>query len=247
MHWDFALILIFFATAVPLLGLRRIRHLMRMPETTKRNRLALYASTVAFQWFAVALICWRVQAHQIPLLDLGLGVPRPGLTAIVTILLSVLVLAYQLVSLRTISTHPELVRGMLPQIALKIFPQDSTERLAFFAVVLTVAICEEWIYRGFAQTVFQDSSGGMILAGIAGSAVLFALAHLYQGMRGVFTTFIVGVLFSLIRAWTGSLMAPLVAHFITDIVAGFLAPPRFRAALTVNAGRTGNSVPGVSS
>ena len=81
----------------------------------------------------------------------------------------------------------------------------------------------------------------------AGSAVLFALAHLYQGMRGVFTTFIVGVLFSLIRAWTGSLMAPLVAHFITDIVAGFLAPPRFRAALTVNAGRTGNSVPGVSS
>jgi uncharacterized protein len=246
MHWDFALILIFFATAVPLLGLRRIRHLMRMPETTKQNRLALYASTVAFQWFAFAVILWRVQAHRIPILDLALAVPRPGLTAIVTILLSVFVLAYQLASLRTISTHPELVRGMLPQIALKIFPQDSTERVAFFAVVVTVAICEEWIYRGFAQKVFQDWSGGMILAGIAGSVVMFALAHLYQGPRGVVTTFIVGILFSIIRAWTGSLLAPLVAHFITDIVAGFLAPPRFRRALAVNAARTRESASGIS-
>src|ERR1700722_586526 len=182
MHWDFALLLMFFATAVPLLGLRRIRHLMRRPETTKRNRLALYASTVAFQWFALAIIFWRVQAHRIPLRDLGLSLPRPGLTAIVTILLSVFVLGYQLASLRTIFTHPELVPGMLlPQIALKIFPQDSIERLAFFAVVVTVAICEEWIYRGFAQRVFQDWSGGMVLVGIAGSAVMFALAHLYQG------------------------------------------------------------------
>jgi uncharacterized protein len=246
MHWDFALILIFFSTAVPLLGLRRIRHLMRMPETTKRNRLALYASTVVFQWFAFAVILWRVRAHQVPLLDLALAVPRPGLTAIVTILLSVFVLAYQLASLRAISTHPELVRGMLPQIALKIFPQDSTERIAFFAVVVTVAICEEWIYRGFAQRVFQDWSGGMILAGVAGSALMFALAHLYQGPRGVFTTLIVGALFSVIRVWTGSLLAPLVAHFITDIVAGFLAPPRFRKALAMNMVQTGNSVPSIS-
>jgi membrane protease YdiL (CAAX protease family) len=246
MHWDFALILIFFAVAVPLLGLRRIRNLMRMPETTKRNRLALYASTVAFQWFAFAVILWRVKAHRISPSDLGLAMPRPGLTAIVTILLSVFVLAYQLASLRTISAHPELVRGMLPQIALKIFPQDSTERTAFFGVVITVAICEEWIYRGFAQQVFQDSASGMILAGVAGSAVMFALAHLYQGPRGVVTTLIVGVLFSVVRAWTGSLAAPLVAHFITDMVAGFLAPPRFRRALAIQAGRTGDSVPSTS-
>jgi uncharacterized protein len=244
MHWDFALIVIFFATAVPLLGQRRIRHLMRLAETTKRNRLALYASTVVFQWFALAIIFWRACAHRISLQDLGLALPRPGLTAIVTLLLSVFVLSYQLLSLRAISAHPELVRGTVPRLALKIFPQDSTERVAFVAVVVTVAICEEGIYRGFAQNAFQDWSGGMISAGIAGSAVLFALAHLYQGARGVITTCIVGILFSLIRAWTGSLLAPLVAHFITDIVAGFLAPPQFRAALAVNAVRSREPVPG---
>ena len=231
MHWDFALILLFFATAVPLLGRRRVQQLMRMPETTKRDRLTLYASTVVFQWFAVAIIFWRVSAHGIALSDLGLAIPRPIVTAIATVALAGLVLANQLVSLRRITTHPETVRGVLPQLALKVFPQDSSERLAFFAVVLTVAVCEEVIFRGFAQRVFNSWSGGAILAGIVGSAALFGLAHLYQGRRGLMATFVVGVLFSSVRWWTGSLLAPLVAHFIADITAGFLAPDRLRAVI----------------
>jgi uncharacterized protein len=231
MHWDFALILLFLAAAVPLLGRRRIRQLIRMPETTKRDRLTLYASTVGFQWLAVAVILWRTSEHRISLASLGLSVPRPALTVVVTVLLAALVLANQLVSLRRLTSSPETVQGLLPQIALKIFPQDAPERLAFFAVVLTVALCEEVIYRGFAQRTFENWSGGMIVAGVLGSSVMFAIAHLYQGPRGVITTLIVGLLFSAIRAWTGSLLAPLVAHFIADITAGFLAPPRLRAAL----------------
>jgi membrane protease YdiL (CAAX protease family) len=230
MHWDFALILIFFATAVPLLGRRRVRRLMRLPATTKRDRLALYASTVVFQWFAVAIILWRVAAHGIAFADLGIAVPRVALSAIATLALSGLVLANQLISLRRITTHPESVRGVLPELALKVFPQDAPERVAFFVVVLTVAICEEVIFRGFAQRVFDLWSGGFVLAGVLGSAALFGLAHLYQGGRGLLATFVVGILFSTIRWWTGSLLAPLVAHFIADITAGFMAPGRLRAA-----------------
>lgn len=231
MHWDFALILIFFGTAVPLLGRRRIRQLMRMPETTKRDRLTLYASTVAFQWFAVAVVLWRANAHQLSFAGLGLAVPRPTLTVIVSIVLASLVLANQLFSLRRLATHPAEARGVLPQLALKVFPQDSVERLAFFAVVVTVAVCEELIYRGFFQRVFENWSGGLVVAGILGSAAMFAVAHLYQGRRGLATTFVVGLIFAAIRAWTGSLLAPLIAHFIADITAGMLAPSRLRLAL----------------
>jgi membrane protease YdiL (CAAX protease family) len=230
MHWDFVLILLFFATAVPLLGRRRIQRLMRMPETTRRDRLTLYASTVAFQWLAVAIILWRVRAHGIALSDLGIAIPRLSITAIATVVLSGLVLANQLVSLRRITTHPETVRGVLPHLALKVFPQDSLERLVFFIVVLTVAICEEVIFRGFAQCAFHLWSSGMIFVAIFGSAALFGLAPLYQGTRGLIATFVVGVLFSTVRWWTGSLLAPLVAHFIADITAGLMAPPRLRAA-----------------
>jgi uncharacterized protein len=245
MHRDFALILIFFGTGVPLLGRRRIRQLMRMPETTKRDRLTLYASTVAFQWFAVAVVLWRANTHQVSFARLGLAIPSPALTVIVSIVLAALVLANQLFSLRRLTTHPAEARGILPQLALKIFPQDSVERLAFFAVVVTVAVCEELIYRGFVQRVFEDWSGGLIIAGILGSAAMFAVAHLYQGPRGLITTFVVGLLFAAIRAWTGSLLAPLIAHFVADITAGLLAPSRLQAALASTV-REGNSTSLVS-
>jgi membrane protease YdiL (CAAX protease family) len=231
MHWDFALILVFFAVAVPLLGRRRIRQLTRMPETTKRDRLRVYASTVAFQWFAVVVVLWRASAHQIPLENLGIGLPRPALTAVVSVALAALVLANQLLSLRRLSTHPAEAKGALPQLAMKIFPQDSGERFAFFAVVVTVAVCEELIFRGFIQRVFENWSGGLVLAGILGSAGIFGVAHLYQGRRGLITTFVVGLLFAAIRAWTGSLLAPLIAHFVADITAGLLAPLYMRSAL----------------
>jgi uncharacterized protein len=232
MHWDFALILIFFGTAVPLLGRRRIRQLMRMPETTKRDRLRLYASTITFQWFAAAIVLWRANAHEILFSSLGLAIPRPALTAIVSIVLAAFVLANQLLSLRRLAAHPAEAQGVLPQLALKIFPQDAVERVAFFGVVVTVAICEELIYRGFVQRIFEDWSGGLILAGIFGSAAMFAAAHLYQGKRGVITTLVVGILFAAIRAWTGSLLAPFIAHFIADITAGLLAPSRLRSAIS---------------
>ena len=231
MHWDFALILIFLAAAVPWLGRRRIRLLMQLPETTKGDRLTLYASTVAFQWIAAAVVLLRTSAHHILAFQLGMDIPNAILTAVVSVLLAALIFANQINSLRRVVLRPAEAQGMLPQLALKIFPQDTVERLAFFAVVVTVAACEELIYRGFVQRVMEDWSGGFVLAGILGSAVLFALAHLYQGRRGIFSTLVVGILFSAIRAWTGSLVPSLVAHFVADLTAGFLAPSMLRAAL----------------
>ena len=191
MHWDFALILLFLATVVPLLGRRRIRRLMEASSTTKADRLILYASTIAFQWIAVALILWRTYAHHLSPASLGLAIPKPGLALITAILLSALVLVNQIVALRRLKEHPESSsHGILPHLALKIFPQDTVERLGFTALVSTVAICEELIYRGFAQRVFQDWSTNWVGAtiavgvGVVGSAVMFSLAHLYQGRRG---------------------------------------------------------------
>jgi uncharacterized protein len=231
MHWDFALILLFLGVAVPLLGRRRIRKLLQAPQTTKTDRLVLYASTIVFQWLAVALILWRTHVHAITPARLGLAIPHVASTLVATLLLAALILANQLVSLRRLSTHPAEIRGILPQLAMKVFPQDSTERLAFSALVATVAVCEELIYRGFAQRVFQDWSGGLLVAAIFGSAAMFALAHLYQGLRGVLATFVVGLLFSVVRALTGSLLPAMIAHFVADLTAGFLTPSRLRAAI----------------
>jgi membrane protease YdiL (CAAX protease family) len=231
MHGDFALILFFLGVVVPWLGRRRVRQLLELPQTTKMDRLTLYASTIAFQWLAAAIIVWRANARGIHAAQLGLAIPNLGLTIAASIFLAGLILVSQLVSLRRLAMHPEEIGGILPQLALKVFPQDAIERLVFFALVSTVAVCEELIYRGFVQFVFQSWFRGLILAGILGSAALFALAHLYQGRSGLVSTFVLGTLFSAIRVWTGSILAPTVAHFVADLSAGFLAPSRLRAAL----------------
>jgi len=231
MPWDFALILVFLAVAVPWLGRRRIRQLFAMPQTTKMDRLSLYASTIAFQWLAAGLILWRTTAHGIRPAQLGLAIPSPRITVAAAIVLSMLILLNQIFSLRRIVANPAEIKGIFPQLAMKVFPQDDVERLAFFALVSAVAVCEEIIYRGFVQFVFQSWSGDAVTLGIVGSAAIFALAHLYQGRRGLVSTSVIGLLFSAIRAWTGSLLAPMVAHFVADLAAGFLAPRKLRPAL----------------
>jgi membrane protease YdiL (CAAX protease family) len=192
MHWDFALILLFFAIAVPLLGRRRIRQLLAAPETTKRDRLRLYVSTIAFQWIAVAIILWRVRSHGISMADLGLVISSPALTVVVTISLTALVLGNQILALKGLSNDSRVAQGQMQQVAVRIFPQDKAERIVFFFLVATVAICEEVIFRGFFQRVFEMWAGGVALIGIFGCAALFGISHLYQGRRGVIVTFVVG-------------------------------------------------------
>jgi membrane protease YdiL (CAAX protease family) len=203
---------------------------MQAPQTTKMDRLALYGSTVAFQWLATGVILWRAAAHGIRAARLGLSIPNPAPTAVVSIILAALVFANQIFGLRRLTAKPSEINGILPQLALKLFPQDDIERLVFFGLVATVAICEELIYRGFVQRVFESWSGEQVVSGVLGSAAFFALAHLYQGTRGLASTFLIGLLFSVIRASTGSLLAPMIAHFVADLTVGFLALAHLRKA-----------------
>ena len=232
MHWDFAVIFIFLATVVPWLGRRRVRQLLDSPETTKSDRLELYASTVASQWIITGIIFWRTTAHGIPASGLALAIPNLAFTAAISALLGMLIFANQILSLRRLTLRPSEAQALLPQLALKIFPQDTVERLVFLAVVITVAVCEEFIYRGFVQQVILAWSGDIVVAGVLGSAAMFALAHLYQGRRGLASTLIVGLLFAAVRAWTDSLVPSLVAHFVADLTVGLMAPSRIRLALT---------------
>jgi membrane protease YdiL (CAAX protease family) len=235
MHWDFALILSVLGIAVPLLGRRRVGQLMRTPSTTKMDRLSLYATTLAFQWIAAGVILWRAAAHEIRAGQLGLAIGNPILTVTITIVLTALVLLNQLISLRRLVSNPAEAQGLLPQLALKLFPQDDVERLAFFALVVTVAICEELVYRGFVQCVFQDWSKGSVTVGVLGSAIYFSIAHLYQGRRGLASTLVAGLIFAGARVWTGSLLPSVAAHFVADITVGILARVKILSTMSKEA------------
>ena len=213
-----------------MMGRRRVRALLALPDTTKLDRLSIYASTIAFQWLAAALVFWRTVRYGITPAQLGISLGHGYLITATTVVLSALLFLNQIASVRRIKFDSSVLRSGTVQLALKVFPRDGIERLAFFALVTTVAVCEEFIYRGFAQYVFQEWSRSLLM-GILGSALLFSFAHLYQGKRGLVSTFAVGLLFSGIRAWTGSLVPTIAAHFVADLSIGLLAPRYIQEAL----------------
>jgi uncharacterized protein len=236
MHWDYAITLAFLVIVLPLVGRWRVERILRQPETSQAERLRIYASTMAFQWLLVALIAWRTTAHHMTTAELGLAAPRLLRTGIVTLGLVALILFTQLVSMRLVGSRPEELHGKLAQVALRIFPQDDLERLIFFGVVTTVAICEEFIYRGFIQGLFAGILNNAI-AGVLISAAFFSIAHLYQGKRGLIATCVVGILFAAARAFTESLIPAVCAHFVADFIAGYMFPGRLRNALDAEARR----------
>ncbi|MCL5288582.1 MAG: CPBP family intramembrane metalloprotease [Acidobacteria bacterium] len=229
MPWDFVLILFVLGVIVPWRGAVRIRELLRQPALSTAERIAVYASTIAFQWLAVAVVLWRVTARGISLARLGVALPDLPLAAFSGVVLLVPLLANQIYGLRRLARLPPEQQGFLGELARKLLPQNSVETLAFVALATTVAVCEEIIYRGFVFAAVYATSGGFLAAAITGSAAMFSVAHLYQGRRGLLATFVVGLLLAAVRAWSGSLAPCIVVHLCVDLAAGLAAPRVLRA------------------
>src|ERR1700692_500753 len=80
--WDFTLILLVRALIVPWRGTVRVRELLARPVLRPSDRIAIYGSTIAFQWVAAGFTVWRVHARagtgSFATSDLGLALPPAG-------------------------------------------------------------------------------------------------------------------------------------------------------------------------
>ena len=231
--WDFVLILLFLGTIIPWRGDARMKRLLSKPELTTADRLSLYGSTILFQWLIVAIVTWRCVARGVGPEELGLVVSDPWQVAWTSIVLTGLLCANQVVGLRKVAGIPEMKRGRLFAITEKIMPRDATEALVYAALACTAGVSEEFLYRGFVFTAFVRMIVNFwppIAAAAVLSSIWFSLAHLYQGRRGIITTFVVGLIFALMRIWTGSLIPAIAAHAGIDLIVGICASKFLRKA-----------------
>lgn len=204
------------AVVVPWRSLVRIRQLLVTPELVSSERVLLYFSTIAFQWTAVAVILWRCLANHLSWDVLGMAFPHPVRSLTVAASLSIILVFNQVYAIRRVSALPYESRGIVPKLAEKLLPRTSNEAWVGFLLILTVALCEEFIYRGFIEAIFTGVFSGSALAGAIISAAFFSSAHMYQGRKGLITTFAVGLIFSAARIWTGSLLPSMISHFGVD-------------------------------
>ena len=223
MPWDFWLIFLFLGVVVPWRGHARLKKLLAMPSVGTKDKLALYAVTIAFQWAIAGLIAWRALTRGLSAEDLGL---RPGLSApsLVGGLVGAGVIGgLQWLNLRRIGKMEGPVPDLLRKLAQRLLPVNWVEYLPYSALAVTAGVCEEFIYRGFVMAALSKVLLP-VWSVVVLSSILFGLAHAYQGKGGIVSTGLFGVVLAMGRLWLGGLAPVMMWHASLDLVAGRAAP-----------------------
>lgn len=208
---------------VPLWGAHAYRKLLRALARGETTRVREYWWTVLSEWGLVALVLFTwFWHHRVPA-DLGLLLPADirsvwgaGLT-----LLAIAVLYWQWRSVHvqddeqmaSLRSQMEAVSGVLPHTA--------NERRVFRLLALTAGITEEILYRGYLIWYFAALIG--FWPGVTAAVLAFAAGHAYQGGAGIIKTGAVGLLYTLLYVFTGSLVWPMIVHAAMDLHGGALA------------------------
>src|SRR6266436_4008643 len=223
MPWDIWLIFFMLGVILPCRGRMRMKKLLAVPQVSTVERLVLYASTIAFQWVAVAVVAWRAKAHGFTASQLGLTIQDRSRILVSAGLGALIIAALQWLNLRRVGKLPVEARGSLQAVAERILPQSTVELLPYLALAITAGLCEEFLYRGFAMAVLANV-GLRTWVVVVLSAVLFGLAHSYQGRGGVVMTMVVGLVLGTSRTALGSLVPAVFCHSAVDVVAGTAGP-----------------------
>jgi membrane protease YdiL (CAAX protease family) len=223
MPWDTWLIFFVLGVILPWRGRVRVKKLLAMSHVSTVERLALYASTIAFQWFAVAVVAWRAWAHGFTATQLGLTVQDRIRILVASIVGAATIAALQWLNLRRAGKLPLEARGPLQALAERILPQSTVELLPYLALAITAGLCEEFLYRGFAMAVLLHI-GLQAWAVVLLTSVLFGLAHSYQGRGGIVMTLLIGLVLGTSRIAYNSLVPAIFWHSAVDVVAGTAGP-----------------------
>lgn len=100
---------------------------------------------------------------------------------------------------------------------------DLAQLLLAVTLVAVVAVSEETIFRGYLMMRLGQATGSVATAVVL-SAFIFSLGHGYEGTAGVVTVGLTGAVLGLVYLWRGSIVAPMVIHFLLDLVAIVIVP-----------------------
>jgi uncharacterized protein len=223
MSWDIWLVFLVLGVILPWCGRARMKKLLAMARVSRMERLTLYASTIAFQWFAVAVVAWRAWAHGFTASQLGLTIQDRTRILVASIVGAATIASLQWLNLRRVGKVPLERRGPLQAIAERILPQSTVELIPYLALAITAGLCEEFIYRGFAMAAFVHV-GLPAWEVVLVSSALFGLAHSYQGRGGMVMTLLIGILLGISRLAYGSVVPAIFWHSAVDVVAGTAGP-----------------------
>ncbi|MFI6941162.1 type II CAAX prenyl endopeptidase Rce1 family protein [Streptomyces sp. NPDC050418] len=222
-----AAVLAYLAVADPLIGRRMYAALQRRRPTDPRA-LTRYYTVVTAAWWLLAAVAAAgfLLAEDVSAADVGLTAPE---TPWYAALLCALLITGAVVTGRTMRRlHAEdrNVPGMSTIEAM--LPRTAAERRYATAAAVTDGICAEFVYRGLFIAFGVGVLGLHLYLAAALALVVYALAGLYQGRRGVIAFALFGAIGTLFYLTTGSLLVPVVFHVAMTVrdLAFIPVPPR---------------------
>ncbi len=103
-----------------------------------------------------------------------------------------------------------------------LLPQGPLEAILWVVLSISAGFCEELAFRGYLLHQFRALTG-RTTAAVVVQALLFGVAHGYQGLAATVSIAAYAVLLGMVAVWRRSLRPGMLAHAWTDIFAGLLA------------------------
>jgi membrane protease YdiL (CAAX protease family) len=192
----------------------------RLVQDTQPRKHARYARTILILWTMTALAMYALQLHGESAADIGLHAPANPVWYLVGPVIVAVLLSVSGASRGDVSdSYARAIRIVVPQT-----PVDWGW---FVPVAASAALCEEFLYRGYALTQIAALTGS-VTAGVVLSSIAFGLGHAYQGRIGMAGTALTGLLYAGLFVVCGSLVPCMIAHFLQDIVGAAILSRRIR-------------------
>lgn len=190
---------------------------------SRYGRESTYVLTIAWEWLLVGYIVWGTRKRNLRLRDLIGGKWKSPEDFLLDIAVAVgfwVVAAAALAALTFALglAHPAQIEDAKRTLG-PLMPQNTLERITWVALSCTAGFCEEVMFRGYLQAQVRAWTGNGFAAAVA-QAIVFGIAHAYQGGRRIVLIGIYGLLFGILVLLRKSLRPGMVAHAMQDTLSG---------------------------
>jgi hypothetical protein len=183
------------------------------------NLIRFYTTNLVFGWLGVALV-FAVLATSPGLTagQLGLALPSGEFAWLAVGTAFYVVVMAVIGRFRTMRRYACGKPIRAPRSVAALLPRTGPERRLAVGVAITAGISEELMFRGLLIAAGVGLAGLSVPWSIVVAAVVFALAHLYQGPSFIVPA-LIGLSLTVLYVISGSLLPGIVAHTALDVAA----------------------------
>jgi membrane protease YdiL (CAAX protease family) len=188
-----------------------------------RGRVTVYLLTLAWEYLLVGFILWGARKQGVTLREIVGGRWKSPESLLIDVAIA---FAFWMVAAGTLAAlsfalglaSPSQVAEAKKQLGA-LLPQTGLELGIWIVLSTTAGFCEEIMFRGYLQQQFRAATRSTAAA-IVLQAVVFGIAHAYQGGRRMVLIAVYGALFGMLAVWRKSLRPGMIGHAMQDSFSG---------------------------